>query len=166
MIFEAFQGAIARNADAILMMAIGLFALSGGTAFIIAASMIFGKRRGHQPSSSGDHPEPPRSGSGVTPPSNGLRGFPSRTRDDQDHLPRIARLRAELEDLVYAATGGNAFENVSTMRWVANRLEESQITGLQPEVHAIRVRAHFLEDALQNARDTLEATKPPPSSDD
>lgn len=146
MILEAFQGAIVRNIDGLLHLGVGFFVFMTALA-VIAIVHIVRRRDGHQPFSAGERPEPPRSGSGVMPPV--------------DQSARIARLRAELEDLVYAATGGNALENVSTMRWVADRLEENQqAIQLQPETHAIRVRAQILEDALKNARDTLEATKP------
>lgn len=161
MILEAFQAAIARNADTLLYIAIGWASLMAFLS-IGAIGNILRRRGGHQPSSAGERPEPPRSGSGVTPPSNGLQGFPSRYSDGVDRLARIARLRAELEDLVYAAQGGNADrDNPAMLKWFAERCVHQY--GESPNVdfiQALRTRAGMLEDALKNARDTLEATKP------
>lgn len=179
MILEAFQGAIARNADALLIFGIGWFVLMSLLAISSIGNVLYRRRHhGHQPSSAGgapttgipsggssasrERPEPPRSGSGVTPPSNGLQGFPSRYSDGVDRLARIARLRAELENLVYAAQGGNADrDNPAMLKWFAERCVHEY--GEKPNVdfvQALRTRAGMLEDALINARRTLEATKP------
>lgn len=151
MILEAFQAAIARHADAIVVMLIGGFALMAASSVMAIGEIIRKRRPGHQPSSAGERPEPPRSGSGVQPPV--------------DHLPRIARLRAELESLIYAAQGGNADrDNPAMLVWFAERCVNGY--GEHPNVdfvQALRTRATMLEDALKNARDTLEATKPPPA---
>lgn len=147
MILEAFQAAIARNADTLLYIAIGWASLMAFLS-IGAIGNILRRRGGHQPSSAGERPEPPRSGSGAQPPVN--------------HLARIARLRAELEDLVYAAQGGNADrDNPAMLKWFAERCVHEY--GEKPNVdfvQALRTRAGMLEDALINARRTLEATKP------
>lgn len=145
MILEAFQAAIARHADTIVLMLIGGFGFMALVAFAAAGEIIRKRRPGYQPSSAGERPDPPRSGSGAQPPV--------------DPLARIARLRAELEDLVYAAHGGNSVDNNPTMlRWAANRMSEKDGGG--DFVKSIHRRADMLEGALSNARRTLEATKP------
>lgn len=163
MTLEAFQAAIARLAEPILMIVLGI-ACSMILLAIAGISSILSKRFGHQPSSaagapttgipsggssgSRERPEPPRSGSGAQAPV--------------DPLARIARLRAELEDLVFVAQGGGRTPDTPTfLNWTADRLQHHHgEKGSQDYVLGLRDRSKQLEQALINARRTLEATKP------
>lgn len=164
MILEAFQGAIVRNAELLLIVAI-YWAIGMSLGAFAVVGKLLRRPGGYQPSSaggapttgipsggsSGSRPEPPRSGSGVQAPV--------------DQSARIARLRAELEDLAYAAQGGNADKgNAELLNFFCDHLIAEH--GESPSFHyitAARQRARMLEDALKNARDTLETTKPLPS---